>query len=47
MVCLTKTNKPMEKDELKFLIRLILTEVLFPIIALSAIVFLCFIYIKK
>jgi hypothetical protein len=37
----------MEKDELKFLIRLILTEIIFPIIFLSVILFLCFMCFKK
>jgi hypothetical protein len=37
----------MDKEEIKYLIKLILIEVIFPIIFLSAIVFLCFMYIKK
>ena len=37
----------MDKEELKFVITMILTKVIFPIIFLSAIVFLTFIYAKN
>jgi hypothetical protein len=37
----------MDKEELKFVIQLIIKEVILPIIALSTIVVLCFIIIKK
>lgn len=37
----------MDKEELKFITRMILTEVIFPIVFLSAIVFLTFLYVKN
>jgi len=37
----------MDKEELKFVIRMILTQVVFPIIFLSAIIFLTYIYAKN
>ena len=37
----------MDKEELKFVIKMILAEVIFPIIFLSAIVFLTFMYFKN
>lgn len=37
----------MDKEELKFVITMILTEVIFPIVFLSAIVFLTFLYVKN
>jgi hypothetical protein len=37
----------MDKEELRFIIRMVLTQVIFPIIFLSAIVFLTFMYAKN
>jgi hypothetical protein len=37
----------MDKEELKFVIQLIIKEVILPVISLSIIIALCFIYIKK
>jgi hypothetical protein len=37
----------MDKEELKFVIQLIIKEVILPVIALSTIVVLCFMYFKN
>jgi hypothetical protein len=37
----------MDKEELKFVIQLIIKEVILPVIALATIVVLCFMYFKN